>query len=435
MIKKIEFITGLTVILVISACAAPQTPPTVAPVSTGAQPADMPNPASVYCEQQGNKLEIRTAVDGSQTGACIFPDGSECDEWAFFRGECGPSGLAPQPTDEIVNGWRTYRNELLGYNFQYPADTEIIIADNPLKSLLIFGPGTGNETWGISHPSDREEYRPPEGVDLSQWLTDHYLLGEKRMPDTQIAGTPAIHFRHERSPQSPAGDRYYFAKAGQLYMVLIEHSSDEEDWDLDNRFLQSIQLDGNTSNASASTVIPTAAPTATPVPTVTLAPMPTALPPLVLDDTWATYTNDRYGFSFRYPSDWKLNEITGSVNTMSGHAVHLLHPTDPAVKMIIAFKRVDEDQRIAPTGMGDGELVSRGSVLVLGQPVERIARAALEKDLAIYYGWPRTAVASADLAYWLALDCACSPADPAAAGLTPEVEQIADAVVESIEVR
>ncbi len=53
--------------------------------------ANMPNPASVYCEQNGNKLEIRTAADGSQSGICVFPDGSTCEEWAFYRGECGPA--------------------------------------------------------------------------------------------------------------------------------------------------------------------------------------------------------------------------------------------------------------------------------------------------------------------------------------------------------
>jgi hypothetical protein len=50
----------------------------------------MPNPASVYCEQQGNRLEIVTATDGSQNGVCVFPDNSTCDEWAYYRGECGP---------------------------------------------------------------------------------------------------------------------------------------------------------------------------------------------------------------------------------------------------------------------------------------------------------------------------------------------------------
>lgn len=61
----------------------------------------MPNPASVYCEENGNQLEIQTAADGGQTGVCIFPDGSVCEEWAYFRGECGPT---PAATDEASGG-------------------------------------------------------------------------------------------------------------------------------------------------------------------------------------------------------------------------------------------------------------------------------------------------------------------------------------------
>jgi len=52
--------------------------------------AGLPNPASVYCQEQGYVLEIRSDEEGNQYGVCVFPDGSECDEWAFFRGECGP---------------------------------------------------------------------------------------------------------------------------------------------------------------------------------------------------------------------------------------------------------------------------------------------------------------------------------------------------------
>ncbi len=54
--------------------------------------AGLPNPASVYCEEQGYTVEIRTAEDGGEYGVCIFSDGSECDEWAFYRGECAPGG-------------------------------------------------------------------------------------------------------------------------------------------------------------------------------------------------------------------------------------------------------------------------------------------------------------------------------------------------------
>jgi putative hemolysin len=50
----------------------------------------LPNPAAVFCEEQGGTSEIVTAADGSQSGVCQFTDGSVCDEWAFFRGDCAP---------------------------------------------------------------------------------------------------------------------------------------------------------------------------------------------------------------------------------------------------------------------------------------------------------------------------------------------------------
>jgi len=53
--------------------------------------AGLPNPASVYCEERGYRVEMRIGGDGGQYGVCVFPNGSECEEWAFFRGECGPT--------------------------------------------------------------------------------------------------------------------------------------------------------------------------------------------------------------------------------------------------------------------------------------------------------------------------------------------------------
>jgi putative hemolysin len=87
-------------LLALTACTAFQVQ-THETTGTAIPQVNMPNPASVYCTQQGNKLEIRTAADGSQSGVCVFPDGSTCDEWAYFRGECG---LAAQkgPTPAIA---------------------------------------------------------------------------------------------------------------------------------------------------------------------------------------------------------------------------------------------------------------------------------------------------------------------------------------------
>ena len=53
----------------------------------------LPNPASVYCAEEGGVLETREDVDGNQTGFCIFDDGSECEEWKLFNEECKKGDL------------------------------------------------------------------------------------------------------------------------------------------------------------------------------------------------------------------------------------------------------------------------------------------------------------------------------------------------------
>src|SRR3989338_1561990 len=57
--------------------------------------AQLPNPASVFCEEQGGKVEIVNEA-GGQRGICVLADGTRCDEWAYFRGECPECGECPQ---------------------------------------------------------------------------------------------------------------------------------------------------------------------------------------------------------------------------------------------------------------------------------------------------------------------------------------------------
>lgn len=44
----------------------------------------MANPASVYCTDQGGKLEIVKTQTG-ESGYCTLPDGERVEEWALFR--------------------------------------------------------------------------------------------------------------------------------------------------------------------------------------------------------------------------------------------------------------------------------------------------------------------------------------------------------------
>ncbi|MBN2556913.1 MAG: DUF333 domain-containing protein [Anaerolineales bacterium] len=212
-----------------------------------AETAGMPNPASVYCEENGGVLELRTDETGAVAGICVFPDGSECDEWAYFRSTCLPGDSLAAPAEASASeGWALYQDAETGLRFEYPADASLVPNDNPLGGLTVLGPVVDGEQWPtfyVSHPADREEYRPPEGADLAQWLSDHMLLANERLADVQIAGVPAIHTRFERSQQSYAFDSYFFAQSEQLYNIVILHTGDREDWTVYNYFLDSIQFD------------------------------------------------------------------------------------------------------------------------------------------------------------------------------------------------
>jgi putative hemolysin len=92
---------GLLLVVLLAAGCRPVSTPAAVPAEPAAASTEAPteeggqeglgiaNPASVYCEQQGGKLEIRDETDG-QVGYCVFDDGSECEEWAYLRGECAP---------------------------------------------------------------------------------------------------------------------------------------------------------------------------------------------------------------------------------------------------------------------------------------------------------------------------------------------------------
>jgi putative hemolysin len=147
-----RFMSLTLILIVLISCTVPQTQPTSTPseveevVPTDTPEANMPNPASVFCLEQGFQSEIRTAADGSQYGVCIFPDGSECDEWAFYRGECGPADQnenTSSPTEiptalpidpSLYPGWQTYTHAIYGFSIMLPEDwiVEEIAANDPL---------------------------------------------------------------------------------------------------------------------------------------------------------------------------------------------------------------------------------------------------------------------------------------------------------------
>jgi len=94
---------------------------------TDTAPIGMPNPASVYCEARGYRLGARTDAGGGQYGVCIFPDLTECEEWAFFCGEC-QMGVD-------LTGWTEYANPDFGFAFRFPPDWELEVIQGPDNTM------------------------------------------------------------------------------------------------------------------------------------------------------------------------------------------------------------------------------------------------------------------------------------------------------------
>ncbi len=98
---------GSTTTTVAPPTSAPATQPTTAPTQPPPTTApNIANPASTYCEKNGGKLEMCQDANGNVAGICKFSDGSECDEWAYYRGQCKPGDKPGTKSDIQTSGWR-----------------------------------------------------------------------------------------------------------------------------------------------------------------------------------------------------------------------------------------------------------------------------------------------------------------------------------------
>lgn len=67
---------------------------------------EIANPASVYCQENGGTLNLEESL-------CTFSDGSYCEQWAYYNGECQPwttidienLQVTPEPIGFEVDYW------------------------------------------------------------------------------------------------------------------------------------------------------------------------------------------------------------------------------------------------------------------------------------------------------------------------------------------
>jgi hypothetical protein len=187
------------------------------------------------------------------------------------------------------------------------------------------------------------------------------------------------------------------------------------------------------SACNPSQITPTPKPTDTPLPTPapTLEHTPTSIAtPSSGYEGWLEYTNTEHGFSFLYPPDWTLEEDQRVPSTSYKHLIWLKPQKEPNVVLSVGFKRFSEDIGIQRTGVGSGDLIVRGTLNFLGEPVVREVLVFQGKDMTVLYhsgGETRRR----DLVFALSLDYVGSATDKSA--LQQDVEATADRIVESFE--
>jgi putative hemolysin len=133
---KLILVTVIFIAVAISGCNP--SPENIAPEND--EMIGLANPASVFCEEQGGALEIREDVNGTY-GVCIFPDGSECEEWAYFRGECqpgGPTEEANQPQDSTSQAIAWY-GRVISSGSDLPAESKLRIAPEGTGEVFVTG--------------------------------------------------------------------------------------------------------------------------------------------------------------------------------------------------------------------------------------------------------------------------------------------------------
>jgi putative hemolysin len=108
----------------------------------------MPDPSAAFCVKHGGKVKIMTRRDGGQYALCIFKNGSRCDTWAFYRGKCHPATPTPKPQKRIIG----MRNPASVYCAQQGGTHQTMtMMDGGEVGICVFPNGNQCEEWALYH--------------------------------------------------------------------------------------------------------------------------------------------------------------------------------------------------------------------------------------------------------------------------------------------
>lgn len=101
------------------------------PVENTEENVEIANPASVYCEENGGTLVLEEGA-----WLCMFPDGSYCEEWSYFRNECLPGDIMYN----TINEEETVE----------PANTSFIYSEEDLAAAQAAIENVVNNEWQVA---------------------------------------------------------------------------------------------------------------------------------------------------------------------------------------------------------------------------------------------------------------------------------------------
>jgi len=134
------------------------------------------NPASEFCIKNGGKIEMRIDSQGGQFGICHLPDGTECEEWAFLKGECQeieisdticPKLKQPDCENGIIQGYDNDENgcptilRCMGLGLreeEIPVRKDLPVQEKIMCQRICKNVGTRSEGWYDSCTGKLLEY-------------------------------------------------------------------------------------------------------------------------------------------------------------------------------------------------------------------------------------------------------------------------------------
>ena len=160
--KTTLWIVALLAVATLAGCNLNKTP-----VENPDENAEIANPASVYCEENGGTLTLE-----EWAWLCMFEDGSYCEEWAYKNGECQPGDIIYNAVEDTL-----------------PENAKTSLTDEELEEIIDthFPKGYTYSVYNTeTEESNEGEYTYPEDLSHTLLIPIHATMASREVTSSWI---------------------------------------------------------------------------------------------------------------------------------------------------------------------------------------------------------------------------------------------------------